>query len=235
MKKTVVSFADEAGSYRKSMKRLKNSLFDNGFDGCFVGYQSYEEIGSPPHKGPGSVPYAFKAYAIKKAIEEGGDGLYLWCDSPIYATKSISPVFEHIKRHGYLFFDNIGYSISDYTSDACLKNWHMTRYAASNKKMIMACVYGVDTKNEQADKFLQLYISAASDGISYQGDWFNNQLQISSDAACKGHRHDQSVASLIIANEGLKITNAQQTFFAYESHKGVLPISGSVCLWSGGI
>jgi hypothetical protein len=34
---------------------------------------------------------------------------------------------------------------------------------------------------------------------------------------------------------GLTLTNAQNTHFAYASHKGIVPISESVCLWSEGI
>ena len=51
----------------------------------------------------------------------------------------------------------------------------------------------------------------------------------------KGHRHDQSVASIIIKQMNLKITNAQETFFAYTSHKGIVKIADTVCLWSEGI
>jgi hypothetical protein len=50
-----------------------------------------------------------------------------------------------------------------------------------------------------------------------------------------GHRHDQSVASIIIKQLGMEITNSQDTFFAYVEHKGKLKISDSVCLWSQGI
>jgi hypothetical protein len=119
-KKYVVSFADGVGHYAKAMMRLDLSLKQVGFGGEFEiwkGINDYAHIESPHHKGaPDAVPYAFKAHSIRKAIEEGAD-LILWCDSVVYATKSVGPVFNHIKEKGYLFFDNIGYSIGDYTSD----------------------------------------------------------------------------------------------------------------------
>src|ERR1700744_6014508 len=141
MKKTVVSFADGAGHYAKALMRLELSLKQVGFDGTWKGINDYAHIGSPQHKGPNSIPYAFKAYSIKKAVQEGAD-LVLWCDSVVYATKSIDPIFKHIEEHGYLLFDNIGFSIGDYTSDACLDKWGMTRDEAFNSKMLMACVMG---------------------------------------------------------------------------------------------
>lgn len=245
--KYVVSFADGSGHYAKALMRLEDSLRKVGFNDefhRFKGINDYEHINSPHHKNaPGAVPYAFKAFSIKKAMEEGARYI-LWCDSVVYATKSITPVFDHIAREGYLFFDNIGFSIGDYTSDACLAEWNMTREEAFEKKMIMACVMGFDVEHPDAKQFLEQYILAAVDEVSYHhstpdtrkyGDWTNEHLQVSNDLRVKGHRHDQSVASIIIAKMGLKITRAQDTFFAYASHKGIVPISDTVCLWSEGI
>lgn len=234
-KKCVVSFADGAGYYAKALMRLEQSLTQVKFDGYFKGINDYGHIGSPHHKGSiNAIPYAFKAYSIKKAIEEGAE-LLLWCDSVIYATKSIAPVFDHIKEKGYLFFDNIGYSIGDYTSDACLDKFAMTREEAFSSKMIMACVMGFDVNNPKAKVFLDKYIEAAADMVSYPGSWTNENLQVANDMRVCGHRHDQSVASVIIKQMGLEITRAQDTFFAYSEHKGKVPIADSVCLWSQGI
>lgn len=233
--RTIVSFADGAGSYAKALMRLELSLIQTHFKGRFKGINDYGHIASPMHKGaPDSVPYAFKAHSIKKAIEEGATQI-LWCDSVVYATKSIEPIFDHITEHGYILFDNIGFSVGDYTSDACLAKFNMSRDEAFNSKMIMACVMGFDLRNELATTFLQQYIAAAADGVSYPGSWTNENLQVSNDMRVKGHRHDQSVASILANRLGMKITNAQNTFFAYVEHKGRLHIADSVCLWSDGI
>ncbi|HET6224665.1 MAG TPA: hypothetical protein VFF27_00205 [Bacteroidia bacterium] len=235
MKRTVVSFADGVGSYAKALMRLEQSLKQVEFDGNFKGINDYGHIGSPLHKGhPNCVPYAFKALSIKKAIDEGAE-LLLWCDSVVYATKSLNHLFTEIRQKGYIFFDNVGFSIGDYTSDNCLRHFGMSREESFNSKMIMACVMGFDVTNPQTKKFLDKYISAALDGISYHGDWHNNNLQVSQDMRVKGHRHDQSVASVLIKQMGLDITHAQSTYFAYSSHKGLVPISDKVCLWSEGI
>ena len=234
----VVSFADGAGYYAKAMMRLELSLKQVGFGGEFEiakMINDYSHIGSPFHKGtPDAVPYAFKAFSIKKAMDEGARYI-LWCDSVIYATKSIAPVFQHIMNHGYLLFDNIGFSIGDYTSDACLNKWGMTRKEAFESPMLMACCAGFDIHHPKAKEFLDKYISAASDGVSYMGSWTNENLQVSQDMRVKGTRHDQSTASIIAKQMGLTITNAQDTYFAYEEHKGRIPVANSVCLWSGGI
>lgn len=233
-RKAVVSFADGAGYYAKAMMRLEQSLRSVKFDGDFIGINDYGHISSPHHKGTNSVPYAFKANSIRKVMTLNHD-LLLWCDSVVYATKDITPIFDHIKREGYLLFDNIGYSIGDYTSDACLAQFGMTREEAFNSKMVMACVMGFDLRNSTSKELLQNYISAASDGVSYQGDWVNNDMQVSNDMRVCGHRHDQSVISVLAKKMGLTLTNAQSTYFAYSDHKGKVNISDSVSMWSQGI
>lgn len=231
MKQTVVSFADGAGNYLKAMARLEHSLKQTGFDGEFKGINDYGHIGARHHK---EVPYQFKALAIKKAMEEGAE-LLLWCDSVVYATKSIQPIFDHIEKHGYLFFDNIGFSIGDYTSDACLSQHGMTREESFNSRMLMGCMMGFNLRDSKAQEFLDRYIKASQDGVSFMGSWTNNNLEVSTDMRCKGTRHDQSAASIIVKKMGLTLTNAQETFFAYDEHKGRMKVSDTVCTWSCGI
>ena len=232
MKKIVVSFADESGNYRKQMKRLEESLEKVGFDGIFKGYTSFEEIGSPPHKGPGSVPYAFKAYAIKKGMQELDSGLFLWLDSPIYATNSLNGIFEHIDDEGYIFFDNIGHNLGTWTSDACLERFNISRERSFGIHMTMACAYGFSTDSFLAMEMMQDYIGAAADGVSYRGDWYNNQFQVSRSDKVHGHRHDQAVQSALLWKYRMNLTIGQSTFFAYKEHIGRMPVSDSVCLWS---
>lgn len=233
--KVIVTFADDAGNYRKAVDRMEQSLIMNGWDGDFLPFHNYEEIGSPHHKGTiDAVPYAFKAHAMRTAIDRGYTDL-LWLDSVVYATGSLNPVFEHIHQKGWLFFDNIGFSVGDFTSDACLKRWGWGREYSFNMKMTMACAYGVSMNNMHAKGMMDKYIEAASDGVSYPGDWFNDRNQVSFDVRVRGHRHDQSVQSIMCQKFGLDIIKGQETFFAYREHATRMPIAPSVCLWSEGI
>lgn len=222
-KKCVVSFADGTGSYQKKMLRLEQSLKGN-FDGDFLGFTSYDQIVCEPHS---VIPYKFKPYAIQKAIDLGYE-LILWADSPVYAKHSIEPMFDHIDKHGYLFFDNIGFSLGDYTNDNTLDYFEITREESWKVKMIMACVMGI-TKRAT---FFKEYISVA-DSL-YLGEWDNDDLTESQDRRVKGHRHDQSVMSAILYKKGLEILKGQDTFFAYEEHRKVMPIAETVCLFSAG-
>jgi hypothetical protein len=225
--KCVVSFADKVGNYQKKMKRLEDSLKGN-FDGDFLGFTSYDEIGSPRHS---DVPYAFKPYAIQKARDLGYD-LILWADSPVYAIKPIQPVFDHIFQNDYLLFDNIGYSLGDYSSDKQLDYFNITRQQAWDIPQVMACVMGFDFTEPVTQDFFKIYKDVARE--LYPGEWSNDDLTESKDARVRGSRHDQSVISCLAYVHGLRITNAQQTFFCYLEHKKVLQIAPSVCMYSAG-
>lgn len=230
MKKCVVSFADGTGSYQKKMLRLEQSLKGN-FDGDFLGFTSYDEIGCKHHS---EIPYQFKPFAIQKAFELGYD-LVLWCDSPVYAKQGIYPVFEHIEKHNYLFFNNIGYSLGDYTNDKTLNHFDISRENSWNIPMIMACVMGFkcDRSNVLVNaNWPFIHYLSTSDKL-YPGEWNNDDLTESLDMRVKGHRHDQSVMSAIIHKYSLPILKGQETFFAYETHRQVMPIADSVCLYSG--
>lgn len=224
MKKCVVSFAN-IPEYQKKMKRLEDSLKGN-FDGDFLGFTSFDQIGCRPHA---EIPYQFKPYAIKKAIDMGYD-LILWCDSPVVAIKDIQPVFDHIENYGYLFFNNYGHPLGRWTNDKCLQYFKKSRDEAMQIKQIMACVMGFRIYGNRLPIYtaegkphiqaLKKYIELSSE--LYPGDWNN-------------HRHDQTVMSFLIDSMGLNIQEGHKTFFIYEHFKQVpefQPISDSVCLVS---
>lgn len=245
MQKTVIlNFANSVGRYEQMQIRLKESLKNVGYNGDIMFFNHESEIHNncPYHKSDDLthhtqgkvVPYAFKAWAMNRAINDGYENI-IWMDAAIYPTKNINEFIEHIEKSGYVFFDNIGYSIGDYTSDACLDKFGWNRQKAFENKMIMACLMGINIHNEKAMEFYRRYFKAAKDGVSYHGSWFNTNGEVSSDLRVLGHRHDQSVASIILKDLEMDILNAQQTFFAYVQHKGVLAVSESVCMWSQGI
>lgn len=225
-KKCVVSFADGTGSYQKKLRRLEQSLKGN-FDGDFIGFTSYQEINCEPHH---KIPYKFKPYAIQKAIDLGYNQI-IWADSPVYAKQHIQPVFDHIKKYGYVFFDNIGFSLGDYTNDKTLNHFGILREDSWRIKMIMACCMGFDfTDIKTAQTFHEYYHTANN---LYPGEWDNSDLTESEDMRVKGHRHDQSVMSALIHKFDMDILKGQDTFFAYESHRQIMKIADSVCLYSG--
>lgn len=229
-KKCIITFVSlEQERYVLGFKRLQQSLRKVGFDGDFLHFHNEEEIGCPKHS---DVPYAFKPYAFKRAIELGYETI-LWCDAPVYATKDLDNIFAHIERKGYIFFDNPGFTIGDFTNDKCLKLFGMSRKESFNHPMIMACCMGLNIHSKEGMEFYTRYIAAAQNG-SFVGRWNNNDYTESFDTRCRGHRHDQSAASIIISQMGLDILTGHETYFTYFNHPGMMPVADSVCLFSQG-
>lgn len=218
MKKCVLSFADGAGDYRKKLNRLKESLKDKT-DADLLMFTDYKEINCEHHS---IVPYKFKAYAIKKAIEMGYTQI-VWCDSPVVAIKPIQPLFDYISKFGYAFFNNIGHSLGMWSNDQCLEYFGISREEAKGIKMIMASCMAFNLDHDRTQKFLKEYIGLTD---LYHGSW-------------KDHRHDQTVASCIIYDLNMKILTGHTSFFCYANHDGVkledgsiIKFNDSVCLLS---
>jgi hypothetical protein len=230
-KVAIVTFFDEKDKYKLAGKRQAESLQAINFPmENYFQFRNFEQINSPEHS---EIPYAFKPYAINE-IKKKGFEIVIWMDSPVYCIKSIDKFIEYININGFIFFDNLGYTIGDYTSDDCLNNYSMNRDESFKHQMIMACLMGFNFKNEKANKLFKEYLKATNIKGCYEGDWTNEANQVSQDNRVKGHRHDQSVMSILLAKEKIKPLHPHSTFFAYFGNPGHLPHAESVCLLSQG-
>lgn len=205
------SYAD-SNRYIKYAERLKESL--NYTDGCDFYLFNDNDKDIPLHS---ELNYGFKPHSIKKVKDLGYD-IVIWADSAIAAIKPYNHFIEYIKDNGYIFFDNIGYSISDYTNDNCLNKMNLSRNEAKEKPMIMACLMGFNFNNKTASDIFDEYYNAAIPEI-YNGNWSN-------------HRHDQSAMSIILAKRNIKPLHPHSTFFAYPQNEGHKPESETVCFYN---
>ena len=161
------SYAD-SDRYFKYAERLKQSLNEVNFNGDFYLFTK-QNLDFPSHE---LIPYAFKPYAIKKVKEMGYD-IVIWADSSIVAIKELNNFIEYVDKNGYAFFDNIGYTIADYTNDLCLKTMNMEKSNASKYPMIMACLMAFNFKNKYACELFNDYFNSAIAEIFF-GNWENH-------------------------------------------------------------
>jgi hypothetical protein len=200
MKNIIITFAKGNPRYIAAAKVQKQSLIAKSYTGEYVCYTSENQLGSPMHQ---DNPYAFKAYAIKKAFDEGYDNI-LWLDSVVQCVAPLDKLFEHIEQTGFAFFDNYTYTIGSFCNDSCKAIYGITE-TELQAPMIMACVMGLN--RDKAKDFIAQYYEGALNG-SFVGSWDD-------------HRHDQTVASLLINRNNLPILQGHETFFMYESCTGV--------------
>lgn len=211
MKRCVINFAKGAW-YPRGQARLFKSLKDTGYIGEIMLASDEASINAPTHE---QCPYGFKPYALRKAHLAGYTHV-LWCDASVWAIRDIEPMFKHIDEHGYMFFLNT--CSGNWTSDACLDQFGLTRDESMNIPMLMGICMGFNMTHPITLEFFGRWMKAANDGKSFPGSWTNHNHEVSSDPRVYGHRHDQSAASLIAWKLGMELIVPHETYFEYYRH-----------------
>jgi hypothetical protein len=194
MKTIILTFAKGNPRYIHAARSQEESLRAKGYNGVYRCYDHENQLECPLHS---SVPYAFKAFAIKKAFDEGYENI-IWLDSVVQCVAPLDKLIAHIEETGYAFFDNYTYTIGSFCNDNCKETYQLTD-TELQAPMIMACVMGLN--RYKASEFIEQYYQGALNG-SYVGSWDD-------------HRHDQTVASILINKLNLPILQGHETFFMY--------------------
>ncbi len=200
-------------NYSNGQKRLEESL-KGKTDADFIGFNSLEELGSPSHL---DNPYAFKVYAIEKALQKGYTQI-LWLDSSAYAIKNVEVIFNLIRRNGH-FMEEAGHPASHWSNDKSLDYFSLTREEAANIPLYSAGFTGLNFNNATTQKFFQLWKKSMLDGI-FRGDWSN-------------HRHDLTCASIIAHKLGMKYQKCGKYFQYAAPHEQ--PRNNTVVFFAQGI
>jgi len=187
----VINFA-KGGWYPNGQARLCHSLDVAGYTGGRLMFNDESQLGCPPHS---ESPYAFKPAAFNYAAEKGFKRI-LWIDSSTWAIKPLQPIFDMIEHLGH-YLTGDGWSCAQWTSDACLAKFGLTREQVRPLKTLMATTMGLHMSNERTRTFLKRWTEHSLDGVSFPGAWTNDTHQVSLSNECLGHRHDQAVASLL--------------------------------------
>lgn len=195
--------------YSKGRLRLVDSFCTTNSDIEIAFYTNEKHVGAMPHK---KSMYAFKPYSLLAANKLGYTSL-LWLDASMYVLKDLTPIFHQIERDGYYWQDS-GWTNERWTTDN-----QKNHFGTNTGKMISSGVLGLDLKNPIGQEFLKRWKQAADDGM------FNGSHEVT--------RHDQTCASLIIEQMGLKIT-PNETHWMYgkpeESYpENILLIANGIC------
>lgn len=197
MKHCIVNFADF--NFKNGQDRLVKSLKDFNYQGDVIIFDQYQQVGSSTHQ---EVPYQFKVFAIEKARQMGYD-VVLYCDASLFAVKDVMPVIYYIIEKGHLM-ELCGFSAGQYASDRCLNEFDISREEAFDIDLYSAGFTGINFQNSKSKLFFERWYYFALEKVTFIGDWNNNNKQCSQDERCLGHRHDQSVASILSHIIGLE-------------------------------
>lgn len=213
MKKVILNVACGLGHYERSQERLRDST---ALDNSTNLFRNSLPPGCPSHA---EQPFAFKPYIFKEARELGYTHA-LWLDSTCVIHKPLDTVWEMIDLDGG-FFWNSGYACGQWCSDACLAGMDCTREEAWKLPMIQASAIGL---RFDADKgFLDQWLSLTH---LFHGAWTNKNHEVSRDPGVDGHRHDQSVASILANRLGFPMVTPPMCVYAGVTAETVIQNKG---------
>lgn len=222
--KTAVLDVAVGGSYARLQQRLRTSLADRDGGADLLFWTEEYPPGSPPH---GVIPYAFKPHAFRVARERGYDRA-LWIDSAIVGVGPLADMLAHLSETGELLYAS-SWRVGQWATDAALDRLGLSRDDAMEINDCWACVVGLDFRSDRANRFLDLWLEFADDGVTFCGPWSNDNGEASTDPRCLGHRHDQVVAAALCHRlEIPRLAAEPPRYFAYAD----MPVNDSVCLVS---
>ncbi len=191
MRKVVLNVAVGHGHFQRSQQRMQAGLDAVGETADRIIRTDYPP-GSPTHQ---EQPFAFKPWIFHEARELGYTHA-LWLDSTCIALKPLECVWEAIDADGAFFWDS-GWTCGQWCSDACLAGMECTRELAWQMPMIQASAIGLRFDRDRG--FLDAWLAHCD---LFAGSWTNKRGEVSQDPGVSGHRHDQSVASILVNRMG---------------------------------
>jgi hypothetical protein len=186
--KCIVSLATKNSRYVDGLARLSNSLRDNASGIDFLGFIHENSVGAPLHV---ENNYAFKVFAIQKAIDAGYTQI-LWLDCSVWAVAPVQPLFNIIEEQGY-WFEGAGCWLGDWCNEQTLAYYTLNRDEAKALPMVQSGFMGFNVNNNIGYTLWQGLNSALIEGL-FHGDWAE-------------HRHDQSCISAILNVCGIEFSH----------------------------
>lgn len=197
--------------YSRGIARLRSGLSKSGYPGAFLAWDQRYPDGSPTAEG---AFCAFKPFCFAVAQAQGYR-LALWLDAGIRITASLDPLFESIQRRGYLFFPE-RHSVGEYCKDDALEPLGITREESFAIPSCWSAVVGLDFESPKAVEFLRQWKDRAVDGVTFPGPKWSGvhgwPRTASQDPRVKGHRHDQTAASVIAYRLGMREWESRELF-----------------------
>ncbi len=198
MSKTCIINVACGSWYPRGQDRLSKGLDTHRY----FGTKMFWKDSFPANKTHAEIPYGFKPFAFDEARKAGYQKV-LWLDAALVIEKPLDRIFDKIFEVGYFLVDNVGHNTGTWCSDAALQTLGLDREEAFKLPHLMACVMGFDFSRQICNDFLDQYLVFAQDGKSFQGKHTNAHGEVSKDQRVRGHRHDQTVASILTRRMGL--------------------------------
>lgn len=208
-KKPLIISAGIGGWYAKGIDRMERSLIYHGYPGDFLFWRDEYPPGCPSLT---DNPYAFKPYAFAEAFRRGYK-VVLWLDASFWAIANPMPLFDYILEHGLYFFKS-GYSLAQTATDKLLAYAKIeNREDLLEVSEFATGAVGINLDNPHGKEFYGWWSCYCDDGM-FAGHRAHNDAD-SKHPLFLHARQDQSAASMILHEMGVKTAGEDEDFVAY--------------------
>ncbi len=233
MKTTIVT-CGLGGRYPRGVARLIQSFVDTNKEISMMTWSGTLPPGAPSNvieDGYDYTGYCAKPFAMRAAVNDGAD-IVIWLDASVRAIRSIQPLIDHIAEHGYYLAPN-GFTIGEWSNDKTLAHFGYTRDEALLLPECASGIVGLDLRSPNMPMAAMLW-RWASEYSYFPGHHSNSMAAdkkhhyknvgwVSDDPRCSGHRHDQTVLSLLAHQLGLTNWVPWPKFVAYQAGYSAVP------------
>lgn len=222
MSGVVICCLGVGGWYPRGVSRLIESIHRHS-----PGTEVQAWVNTYPFGAPGSVvedgyeygPYCGKPFALAAARFSGAD-IAILVDCAFYAIRSIGPLVDHIAQTGYYLCKN-GNRVGAWSSDRCLDRMGVSREEAFTIEEASSYCVGLNFADGRCTELLYRWCGFAGDRLTFAGPHTSplgdgrNRGHVSCDPRVKGHRHDQTVLSILAHRLGMRELCERPRFTAY--------------------
>lgn len=183
-------------NFSESLEYLSESLRESGFSGEIITWDDEYPAGSPKHE---DSPMGFKPFCMLEAKRRGYSKVF-WIDSSFRINNSFDSLVARLNRLGYVMF-YAPHNLGQYCKDDALKTLGISREQSFRMPSLSSSFIGLDLNREICLKFLNRWSELAVDGVTFSGPKWSGIKGWPKTASLhpdvKGHRHDQTAASVI--------------------------------------
>ena len=199
--------------YPRGLSRLHHTLTDQGYTGGRVFFADGDMPPDTPEHA--DAPYAFKLSIMRHANKvEGFDGL-LWADASMYAIAPLTNLWRRIERDGYVLFNPGQWNCAQWATDDCLRIMGVTRDESEKIPQVVGGLCGFSLTHANGKRLFEAWEYMASHNpLAFRGKHTNDDKSCSNDPRCLGHRHDQTILSILAHKQRLHLT-APPMFYSW--------------------
>ena len=196
----IVTFSDREW-YHSGVERMQQSLQLVGYTGGFIHGTEYPE--GCAHESVARKCY--KPFMMLKAFVQGYQRI-LWLDSSMWAIRPINELMSEIGNTSCYSIDD-GWNTGLWSTDSCLQEFGISREESFSIFHIASGCVGIFVGKEimtPGEIFLRRWLDCAKNLRGWKGPRWIKDGFCSDDDRVKGHRADQTVASILLWQLGMK-------------------------------